>query len=282
MKNSKFSVVDRSVGYPVRDIMTDDPLCWDANEATRADIIQQSGSMNLTYIPVKTSGRIDGIISRKDLEKGNDPSPLTVDWLISDSTPILEVVSLFASRPDRVFLILESDAVTGLVAPADLNQIPARASFYLLVAHFEAELAAFVRSTLGTADATYQQYLSTGRFEKIGTRRAEDEARDLQLDITRYLDLTDFTMIVEKDPRLYTQLGFPFSIEAAQSKSKLHDEIQKKLSVGTVRNPVSHIANELITSRKEIARINEICDNLIYFHKRIRDLRPPEQLELSS
>ena len=268
MNSEAFFSVDRSVGYPVRDIMTR-PVCWDYSEQSRQALVEECEANGYTFIPVSITNGIEGIITREALKRGDDPTPLSVDWLVAANTPILEVISLFAQRPDHVFLVLESTRVTGIVAPADLNKIPARASLYLLVAHFELELAAFVRSVLGSEDDTYKKYFSEERFQRFCDRRSEATSRDIELDITHYFDLIDFETIIEREERLYGLLGFPFSDEAAQSKNKLRKEIYSRLSVTVVRNPVSHASNLLVTSRDQVQKIDEICDNLIFFHRKI-------------
>lgn len=266
MRPDDFLKVDRTIGYPVRDIMTRDPLCWDGQAATKDAILQEAAG--LSFIPVRSNGTINGIISLDALRGDGLPTPLTSDWLITSDTPILKVLALFAANTERVFLVLETSEVVGIVHPSDFNKIPARASLYLLVAHFEAELAGLIRSVIGTEDADYEPYLAPERFEWLQKRRTEDKLRDVELDITHYLDISDFRNIVKKEARLYERLGF---IEPDNhARNKLQKVIHRKLSVEDVRNPVSHASRLLISSRNEILRVNEICDDLIYFHQQIR------------
>ena len=116
-------------GYTVLDIAT--PLaqltCWRINEP-RDEVVAAAHAHNLTYIPVLDEGGVCGVISRAQLAAGGAALPLTADWLLATDTRVLELIKLFAQQPQRIFLVLQSSAIVGLVAPADLNKIPARAS----------------------------------------------------------------------------------------------------------------------------------------------------------
>ena len=110
-------------GYTVLDIVT--PLaqltCWRENEPRDA-VVAAAHANNLTFIPVLDENGVCGIISRAELDAGAAALPLTADWLLATDTRVLELIKLFAQQPQRIFLVLQSSNIVGLVAPADLTR----------------------------------------------------------------------------------------------------------------------------------------------------------------
>ncbi|MBZ0301177.1 MAG: hypothetical protein K8J31_15625 [Anaerolineae bacterium] len=249
----------REIGYQVIDIATPVALltCWEAEQA-REDIVRCACENNLTYIPVRDSKRITGIVSRRALEAGEAPSSLTSDWLITTDTTILEVIELFAEQPDRVFLVLQSSRIVGLVAPADLNKIPARASVYLLVAHFEAELMRLIKRVLPD-EADYRACFTDNRWKKLHQLRTEFASKDFELDLLHCLYASDMERIVSKADRLRDALGYANEKSAERALEGFQD----------IRNRVSHPTRPLVASRGELVKLNETCRRLIDLNQRI-------------
>ncbi|MAS36522.1 MAG: hypothetical protein CL610_21135 [Anaerolineaceae bacterium] len=250
--------ISRDTGYKVVDIATpaSQLTCWEAGQG-HDDIVRCAIEDNLTYIPVRNEGRITGIISRKALEAGETPCNLTSDWLIATDTTILEIIELFAEQPDRVFLVLKASNIVGLVAPADLNKIPARASVYLLIAHFEAELARLIRRIL-PADEDYQPFLTADRWQKLQTEKANAAQKDIELDLLHHMHIYDLALIARQNDQVRELLGFETASKA-----------RRALDFQSWRNRVSHPTRPLITSRAELVKLNEACHRLIDLNQRI-------------
>ena len=246
------------IGYTVVDIAT--PIaelsCWEGGQA-RAEIAEYAVRHNLTYIPVKEEGRITGIITRDALVNGADPWHLTSDWLIASDTPILELIELFADRSDRVFLMLQASRVAGLVAPADLNKIPSRATVYLLIAQFEAELARLIRRMLPD-DNDMQACLSDDRWQKLMDEKSRAAEKDIEMDLLHYMHIYDLVLIARQNDAVRQLLGFATTSQA-----------RKALDFQSLRNRVSHPTRPLITARSELAKLNETCRRLVELNQRI-------------
>jgi len=251
---------DRVIGYPVINIATphDKLLCWTAGQ-DRQNVARLASDYNITYIPVRENGRITGLVTRASL--GSDPEPviqpLTADWLIAADTPILKVIELFAANPDRVFLVLQASDIVGLVAPADLNKTPARASVYLLLAEFEMALGKLIRRVL-PYEENYCKHLTAQRLGKARDKKREASPHNMDLDLLGCMFIEDLTTIAQKDKQIRDLLEF---------RSKGHAE--SFMSLKTVRNAVSHPVGPLVSSRRRLSDVHDVCHRLIDLNKRI-------------
>lgn len=214
-------------------------------------MLQRAKEDAVTYLPVKREGQISGLVRRDELSV-SEVIPLTADWLIAADTPILHLIELFAETSDRVYLVLQSSKIIGLVAPADLNKVPARASIYLLTAQFEAELAVLVRSTLQEDETLLEGLLSAENINKLRDEHTKAKASDLGLSLYYYLYLADLMTIVSKHEALRKRLGL---------RSRSHADTE--LDFAELRNRVSHLTGLLLTSRDELETINSACSKII-------------------
>lgn len=244
--------LNRSIGYTVREIATpfDQLYCWSA-DSQETGVLERARQDRVTYLPVREGSQIVAIARREELAIA-EILPLTADWLIAADTPILHLIELFAEKSDRLFLVLQSSKIVGLVAPADLNKVPARASIYLLTAQFEAELAVLVRKTLQEDEQMLERLLTADNITKIRTEHAKANASDIGLSLYYYLYLADLMTIVAKHEGLRKCLGL---------KSRSHADSQ--LDFADIRNKVSHLTGMLITSRDDLKILNEACSKII-------------------
>ena len=245
--------VNRQIAYTALEITTpiDNLYFWPDDIIQQNQILQQAKEADITYLPVKQGDQITGLIQRDGLTAG-ESIPLTADWLIAADTPILHLIELFAHKPDRVFLVLQSSQIVGLVAPADLNKVPARASIYLLTAQFEANLAQLVRDTLQENEKILEDLLSPKNIKKIRDEHTNAKASDLGLSLYYYLYLADLMTIAASHKELRKRLGF---------RSRSHAD--KELDFADIRNKVSHLTGLLLTSRADLEAINTACSKII-------------------
>ena len=245
-------------GYTVLDIAT--PLaqltCWRVGEPRDA-VVTAARAHNLTYIPVLDGEEVCGILSSAQLAAGADALPLTADWLLATDTQLLELIKMFAQQPQRVFLVLQASAIVGLVAPADLNKIPARASVYLLIAHFELELARLLRLMLDD-DGDYRPFFTAMRWQKLQEDRVRQARGDVELDLLQMMELGDMVDIARKHEPVRALLGF-----ASNSQCR------KAMDLQGLRNRISHPTRPLIERREDLAGLNDACERLADLHQRI-------------
>lgn len=262
MAKNSYRPLDRTIGYSVLEIATsrNELYSWTDDPDQQQLVLQQAKDADITHLPVKQGDQITGLVRRNGL-KVSEPIPLTADWLIAADTPILHLIELFAAKMDRVFLVLQSSEVVGLVAPADLNKVPARASIYLLTAQFEAELINLVRTQLGEDEEELEKLLTNDRVKKLREDHDKAEKGDVNLSLFYHLYLSDLFTIVSKHGRLRTLLGFT-------SRS----QVDKCLNFTDLRDRVSHLTGMLLTSRDELENINTACDTMIELSHKIGNL----------
>ncbi len=62
---------------------------------------------------------------------------LSEKWIIAHDTSIYQLVEDFAEQKTCCYLVAKENKIAGIVTPADLQKIPARAYFYALTAQLE-------------------------------------------------------------------------------------------------------------------------------------------------
>lgn len=256
MLKRSFDQITRRIGYTLEEITTptEDLLCWDQSDSTREDRIQSAEVHRITFLPVTQDGEIVGVISVQALKQGASFQSLTDDWFVDAEMPILELLERFANTPDRIYFVRRLSQIVGLVAPADLNRLAARASVYLLVASFEIELTETIRTRVGSDDEIVAKHLPPERLKKLDEERQKAKKGDLELGLIHYLYLDDLITIVQKHDELREALGFESRTQAKEA-----------LSFKAVRNPVSHLNSLLIESRQDMQKVNDTCHRLIHY-----------------
>ncbi|MEM9952436.1 MAG: hypothetical protein AAF846_12580 [Chloroflexota bacterium] len=247
--------VNRQIGYSVNEISTPksrfDYLTEDIDRKTLLKIAENKG---YTYFPIQENGVIVSIMPVKDIKQNKLESiPLTSDWLIA-AEPILHLLELFAKDNTRNFFVLSSSEIVGLVSPADLNRIPARASVYLLVANFETLLTELIRREVGETLEKLRRFLSENSINKAIKTRQQEQNEDLELPIIHYLQWFDLVDVIAEHETLRSKLDL-------SGKTKTKNE----LKFNTVRNTVAHLNNLLIKSKSDIEKINDDCSRMIRY-----------------
>ncbi len=245
--------VSPHLGYAVRDIVTpESAFYYWTPECDEGVLLEHGEKEGFTYFPVKLNGVFKSVMKLDSLKSGDrDIVPLTSEWLIAADTPILHLLKLFAQDNTRNFFVLSSSEIIGMVSPADLNRIPARASIYLLVAHFETLLTELIRQKIGETDEELSQYLSENRVTKATDLRDQERRVDLELPLIHYLNMFDLVEIIKHHDNLRKLLGF-------ESKNSCN-----VLKFETVRNAISHQNRLLINPNEDIKKIHADCNIMI-------------------
>jgi hypothetical protein len=121
-----------ALAFTVHDIMVPErDLVHGYDEHSAGALLDKYG---YDLIPIAFGGRLVSYVQRDDSMR-----PITLDDTISDSTPILDLVSLLAER--SFWFVLVGGQVKGLVTRADLNKHVVRVPFFVLLAETERTLA---------------------------------------------------------------------------------------------------------------------------------------------
>lgn len=225
-------------------------LTWELG-ADMSEARAEAGRRRFDLLPLAEEGRIMGVL-HIDAES---PELLTKKWLVSRDTGIPDLLSLFAESGQPGFLVFHRQDVVGLVTPADLNKLPARAFFYNLIGELELSLAVLIRNHF---NAQLEQDPDSLLQLLSGTRRAalQDERNALiqgnaDIDLIELLYLSDMVNIVAKQSRLRDALGF-------SSRNQAEDTLG---GLNALRNSTMHPVRPLL---------EDIPDDLLKLHRRVQ------------
>jgi hypothetical protein len=230
--------------------LTEDFDTWKVDDENSL-LIETARQAHYSFLPVERDGEIVGIGTTDAL--ADDPprwEPLTAEWLVAGNTSILDLIGVFAERPEQVFFVLDGSRIAGLVAPADLNKVPARASIYLLIGELESKLASLIKQEM--SEEAYCAELTDNRVEVAEDRQQQAASDDLDLELIHYMDFFDILTIVRKNDRLAEMLDGPSKREMG--------------GINEVRNAVSHQVNDLVSSREDLQDLLEVCQRASHWN----------------
>lgn len=136
--------------------------------------------------------------------------PLRAEHLVSDATPLGELLSLLRSK-ERVFVLVGSD-VKGIITFADLNKPAVRVYLFGLISLLEMHLRFWVLKSYGSEG--WQQELKDERLLAANELQAERRGRNEEIALLDCLQFCDKRDLIVAKADLRTKLGL-------SSKSKI-------------------------------------------------------------
>lgn len=227
-----------STAFTTRDIMVhEDRLLW-------ADSIDQANQMLLQnpsfdVIPLKHENEYRHYVKRGI----GSPSLIEVEHLISDSTPILELPSLFC-RMDFYF-VLSVKRIVGFIHFSDLNSQLVKIPYFVLLEAVESRMAAKIEAQV--TDSDLDSVLSKTRSNVIKKRIKDLEKEHADLGYVNFM-------------------YFPEMIEFARLYNVLSLEENDLKVITEIRNRVDHADRPLIKFKddaQKLARTRVICLDLL-------------------
>lgn len=207
------------------------------------------------------AGRVVGVI----WAESGKVEALTGHWLISRDTSIPVLLSVFVTSDLPALLVLYGQDVVGLVVPADLNKISARAYVYSLIGELEVALAAFVQRSYANDPEAMLALLSENRRSKI-KRDMEDMVQgDSDVDPIHLFYFKDLVDCVAKNPACYKRLGY-------SSRSAVKKELG---GLVCLRNQTMHMVSPLLTTALE--DLCKLCDRVTRAQDWLAKLRSVEE-----
>ncbi len=213
---------------PRRRLLTVDK---ESSTADREAILAKARERHFDVLPIERGGQIVGVLNTLT----GHTEPLTTRWLISSDAKMLDVLRSLATLAPPVLFVLHAQEIVGLVAPADMNKLPARAYFYNIIGSLEMRLAEIARSCLVSPDDMLAE-LGEGRRGDVKALIQDAVASDMEVDPVEYLNLSDLINHIAKCVDCRAQLGLPSRNQADKSFSGLND----------LRNSVMHPARSVI------------------------------------
>lgn len=194
-----------------------------------------------------------GYVRRTDLESGQCKNYIVEfdgSELISDSTPLVQLLSVLRERQQSFVLV--GDEVSGIVTRADLQKPPVRLYLFGLVTLLEMHLGALARHHY-TGDE-WTDELSESRIDKAVDLQSEREKRNQELDLMNCLQLCDKRELVLASESLRGELNIRSKTQGRNFLKAAQD----------LRDDLAH-ANELALDRgwDEVVDVVVAAEDLI-------------------
>jgi hypothetical protein len=195
-------------------------------------------SENIQYFVSKTN-------VERLLEENRSAKVRQVKQLISESHPISKdepIYEYLLLRKEPVF-VTEQNKVAGIVTPADLNKIPSKILFYILISSFERLLINSLEN-LNLSDREIEGCIGFTRcWEALG-RNEQARRENFHLSLIECLNTSDLVDLACKEPSTRKLLSYQSESEARKSLK----------SLVYLRNKVMHAGHFIIKNGEQLTR----------------------------
>lgn len=175
---------------------------------------------NYDYHLIKKNGSDELLLYVND---SKSVQMLSVNDIISESTPILDVMLLLQER--EFLFIKEKQKITSIVTRADLNSIPVRIYLFGLISLFEMQMRKYIMENIDE----WEESLSIGRLEKAKDLLELKKKRNEDVNLIECLQLCDLSLILKRNwKHFYNKLsGFErgLTVKSIKKLNDLRDEL---------------------------------------------------------
>lgn len=264
----KFETGAGRKGYPMKSNMWDDinkvytaqlimtPMrslsCWETG-STKDDYIDHDGRLKYDVIPVGDKGKIIGFMTK---EKPFDIQMIENGWIITQDTPISDLVHLFEENKKPAYFVYYRDEIVGILTPADLNKLPARIYIYSLLGDVELMLSEIIRNEPGISQRDILNSIGAGRSEEIIKDMNKLQDQNVDIDVVQLLYLSDMLSVVQKSSILRKRLSFSSRSNAEKGLSGINDLRNKTMHL--VKPVLVKMPDDLVSLRIRLKRIESI------------------------
>lgn len=194
--------------------------------------------------------KIIGYVIKNQLNEGvigNSINQFEFGMVISDSTPLSEIMNVFKER-DYVY-VNYIDRVVGIVAKADLNKPPVRVYLFGVISLFELHLSYWVGACF--KNDTWQGLITEGRLQNARTifESRQADKMNQKLTIIECLQLCDKRKILASSP---------IFLNLIQMSKSGFTRFMK--DVENIRNNLAHSQSSIIDSI-EFPSMNSVISN---------------------
>jgi hypothetical protein len=207
--------------------------------------------------PVLECGHVSGYVLASDLKNGRGTiekyvRTIALGAMIAGDTPL---ATLMRCITDVGFLhVIESNQISGIVTPYDLNKQPGRTYFYLLVSSLELAFAERIRSYFHDQEDAVRM-LRPSRQRRVRGRLREQRARDTLADPVAAMDFVDLFSVIGETEELLRAYG-PYTSEGWACE---------------VTKPIYGLRNDVIHAVRSFATdATQSLHHLIYLDELIR------------
>lgn len=172
---------------------------------------QQLQGNGFDYGFVRSDGKYVGFVEAAALSDTDKPLTLgsvqsfTIDFLIEEGTSISNVIDYLSRFPFQA--VARRKHIVGIVDRSDLSKPLVNAYFSLVLSHLEESLVSMVRRFFPNADA-WEARLPHGQRTNIEDKWRQAKDRNIELDKTCYLGLSECLRVLDRKPDVRRALGF--------------------------------------------------------------------------
>jgi len=193
-------------GITARAILEPLQSCPAGAPASEMSRILRERDFDVAGVQEIRDGEVIGFVIRDSLKNGvvrDSVQQLTLERLISDSTPLAHLLAILKTR-EQVF-VLAGQKVAGIITRADLNKPPVRVYLFGLISLLEMHLTFWIKTTY--PDGSWTKVISGSRVTKAKDLLVERTKRKQQTDLVDCLQLCDKRTLVLASKNLADSLG---------------------------------------------------------------------------
>jgi hypothetical protein len=170
-----------------------EPLLSCHSEANAIEVakILLDKDFDVAGVQESPDGHVIGFVFRDSLKDGivrNHLNKMTAECLISDSTPLASLLSIFKTK-EYVFVLMGRH-VEGIITRADLNKPPVRVYLFGLISLLEMHLTYWIKRAYPTNE-DWKGKLSDNRLKKAGKLLSNRQSQNLETDLVDCLQFCD-------------------------------------------------------------------------------------------
>lgn len=180
-------------------------------------------------------GPVTGFVAADSLRDGtvkDHTEPMRAEHLVSDATPLEELLTLLRSK-ERLFVLL-GPGVKGIITLADLNKPPVRVYLFGLISLLEMHLRFWVLQSYGVDG--WQKELAEERLVAANELQAERLRRNEQITLLDSLQFCDKRDLVVAKADVRARLGLDGKGKSMSLLRKAED----------LRNRLAHSQHDLV------------------------------------
>lgn len=210
-------------------------LCCGINDSAN-EVRTLMEQRDFDILGVSDKNKSIGFVSRKDLKHGAVSEyliPFSIKEIISDSTPIAELIDLIAET-GYIFTLTKNE-VTGIVAKADINKPIVRLYLFGLISLFELHLNYWILKYHNKQG--WENLVGEQRLKVAKQIYKERQGENLDLTLLECLQLCDKREILRRTDDFCKSFKF--------SKTKFKNFLE---DVEKVRNEIAHSQSSIIAN----------------------------------
>ena len=225
----------------------DEPITSVVDKLKKYDILLVS-SEKIRYFVSKT--RVEWLLEENRSARVREvKQPISDNHQISGDEPIYQYL---LQRKEPVF-VTEQNEVIGMVTPADLNKIPSKMLFYILISYFEQLLIKSIKD-LELTEKDIEGCIGFTRWWQAKGRHEQATRENFQLSLIECLNTDDLIDLACKRPDIRRLLNYRSESEARENLKPLVYLRNKVMHAGHL---IIQNEQQLIKRRAEYERIRQ-------------------------